>query len=282
MPKKRSSVWEHFSLKEIDGKTKVVCNLCNSALSYMGGTSCMKNHLQARHPAALGTDNLGKEGLGGARMIGATADMRNFVKTGGPKMSQQRYALINQKLAEMCAIDYRPISIVNGKGFKSFIATLEPSYVVPSHTTIRNYVHRSYVEAKDTMLKVVESQNCIALTTDMWTSHATQGYIMLSSHYVNDNWELRSQILATRNITDRHTGENIAQAIKCIIEEFNIKEVSCITHDNSKHGPCNAYIWFTPHWMCWTYTPIINSGWAESARNYQKHSKVPKHSFVFS
>ena len=254
MPKKRSSVWEHFILKEVDGKKKVICNLCNSALSYMGGTSCMKNHLQARHPAALGTDNLGKEGSGGARMIGATADMRNFVKTGGPKMSQQRYALINQKLAEMCAIDYRPISIVNGKGFKSLIATLEPSYVVPSHTTIRNYVHRSYVEAKDTMLKVIESQNCIALTTDMWTSHATQGYITLTSHYINDNWQLRSQILATRNVSDRHTGENIAQAIKGITEEFNIKEVSCITHENAANMDLAMCIYGSPHIGCAGHT----------------------------
>ena len=30
-------------------------------------------------------------------MVGATADMRNYVRTGGPKMSQQRYVLINQQ-----------------------------------------------------------------------------------------------------------------------------------------------------------------------------------------
>ena len=46
MPKKWTSVWKHFSLKEIDGKKQVISNLCNSALSYMGGTSCMKNHLK--------------------------------------------------------------------------------------------------------------------------------------------------------------------------------------------------------------------------------------------
>ena len=102
--------------------------------------------------------------------------------------------------------------------------------------------------------KVIECQDCITLTTDLWTTHATQGYILLTSHYINDNWELRSQILATRNVTDRHTGENIAQATKCITEEFNIKEVSCITHDNAANMDLAMRIHGSPHIGCAGHT----------------------------
>ena len=154
----------------------------------------------------------------------------------------------------MWAIDYRPISIVNGKGFKSFMATVEPSYVVPCHTTIRNYVHRAYVEAKESMLKVVQAQASVAMTTDMWTSHATQGYITLTSHFVNDKWELRSQILATRSVSDRHTGENISQEIKNITEEFQIKDVSCITHDNAANMDLAMRLFGSPHIGCAGHT----------------------------
>ena len=93
---KRSSVWEHFNLKEQDRKKKVVCKLCNTALSYLGGTSCMKSHLQARHPAAVCADNTTNAASGVGRMIGATTDMRNYVSGANvPKMTQKRYALIN-------------------------------------------------------------------------------------------------------------------------------------------------------------------------------------------
>ena len=93
----------------------------------------------------------------GFRMVDCMKpDIRNFVSS-GPKMTSQRHTNINKKLAAMCALDYCPISIVNGEGCKRFVETLDPSYTVPSHSTIRSYVHRSYVDAKDKIKSVIKS-----------------------------------------------------------------------------------------------------------------------------
>ena len=86
---------------------------------------------------------LGKdEGAGPSRILGAKkqSNMKNFVLGSKPKMSKERYEKITMKLPHFCAQDFRPISIVCGDGFKNFISELHPSYEIPSHTTIRNYV----------------------------------------------------------------------------------------------------------------------------------------------
>ena len=45
-----------------------------------------------------------------------------------------------RSLAAMCAIDLRPISIVDGVGFREFVRKLEPAYPMPSSTTVKSYI----------------------------------------------------------------------------------------------------------------------------------------------
>ena len=130
MSKKRSATWEYFSIAEEDGKKKVFCKLCKVSLVYCGGTTSMKNHLESKHPGSIDT----KASSSGLRMAGCIKpDIRNFVNN-TPKITSQQYSNINKKLAEMCALDFRPISIVNGAGFKRFVEALNPNYTVPRHT----------------------------------------------------------------------------------------------------------------------------------------------------
>ncbi len=52
--------------------------------------------------------------------------------------------MISQKIVEIVARDLRPISVVDGEGFKKLINYIEPGYKVPSHThTSQLYALRS-------------------------------------------------------------------------------------------------------------------------------------------
>lgn len=46
----------------------------------------------------------------------------------------------------------------------------------------------------------------IAITTDGWTSRATESYITVTSTLINKNWELENYILQTRTMPENHTG----------------------------------------------------------------------------
>ena len=197
--RKRSPVRDFFTVINEGEKKKVKCQLCKALLVYCGGTTTMKTHLQHRHPGTQLSGGSGTPGGVGA-MVGAMqhSSIQNYVTSGIPKMNKMRYERLTTKLAHFCAQDFRPLSIVNGEGFQNFLKEMDPSYQVPSHTTIRNYIRKSYTSAKDCMIRELSRQKGIAITTDLWTSVATEGYITVTTHYINESWELRSQVIATR------------------------------------------------------------------------------------
>ena len=105
-------------------------------------------------------------------------------------------------LVEMC---------VNGTGFRNFVHCLDPTYVVPSHTTMKNYTNYYYDSLKKNVSSELQSQTSLAFTTDTWTSCATEGYLTLTVHFIDNLWQIRNYVLATI------TGENLANEIKDIV-----------------------------------------------------------------
>ena len=142
---------------------------------------------------------------------------------------------------------FRPLSIGNWESFQSYVGVCDPNFKIPCHTTVKNYLHKIYFEKKTEMMKTVSSQSGVALTTDLWTSAATEGYTALTSHYIDENWELRSQVLTICTLSERHKGKNTAEEIKNIVDEFKINVVT-VTHDNASNMDTCLALHF---WMCW-------------------------------
>jgi hypothetical protein len=154
----------------------------------------MANHLEAKHPSSYKSKPSASGG--NIKMVGSLlhqTDMKKFITGGAYKMSPQRYQFLTKQLAEMCALDFRPISIVNGKGFHAFVNAIDPSYQIPSCTTVCNYLKKSYIDAKAVMIEQISGQEGVALTTDLWTSAANDGYITVTAHYVVNDWTSASQ-----------------------------------------------------------------------------------------
>ena len=244
--KRKSVVWEHFDLVEVDGRKKTKCKICEAELAYSGGTSSMQHHMN-KHPGKIGPKELGTKTEPQQPTL-----KQMFGGTVGIKMSPARYQFLVRKIAEMCALDFRPLSIVNGEGFQSLVHALDPNFKIPSHTCVRNYVHKIYCETKDEILKMLKGQS-VALTTDLWTSTATEGYITLTAHFIDETWALQSQVLATRKMLERHTGKNIAEEIKKLVEEFDL-DVVAVTHDNAANMDVCLNILGYPHFGCAGHT----------------------------
>ena len=130
----------------------------------------------------------------------------------------EKYERITKSAALMCAEDLRPLSIVNGAGFRKFCKELNPAYKVPSHTTLHNYLMKMYNEEKSALVKLFDvNTSGVAFTTDLWTSTALHGYITVTAHYITDEWEMKTAMLATRRVEERHTGRTLGRFSR----EFN-------------------------------------------------------------
>lgn len=79
----------------------------------------------------------------------------------------------------------------------------------------------------------------VAITTDAWTSCATNSYVTIRAHHISLDWELRTHVLQTIVFNDSHTGRNIGALPKEACADWNIldkdptRNWQCQKHDRS-------------------------------------------------
>lgn len=78
----------------------------------------------------------------------------------------------------------------------------------------------------------------VALTTDGWTSRATESFLTVTAHYITSEWEMRSCVLQTRPIYESHTSEHLSEVLTDVVAEWKLERVNSIilvTTDNAKN-----------------------------------------------
>lgn len=71
------------------------------------------------------------------------------------------------------------------------------------------------------------------ITTDVWTSRATEGDITATTHFIRNDWPNANLLLQTHSSHKSHSVINIAGVLKIVIIVYNL------THSHGQHG--NAY-----------------------------------------
>ena len=56
-------------------------------------------------------------------------------------------------------------------------------------------VTEKYEAAKSALTEMLKEPTHIALSTDIWTSIATQAYITVTAHFISSDWELNTFLL---------------------------------------------------------------------------------------
>ena len=65
----------------------------------------------------------------------------------------------------------------------------------------------------------------------------TKSYTTLTVHWINEKWELQRKVLFTKEMSERHTGENIAICLRQACVEQGISEgyIVALVHDNASN-----------------------------------------------
>ena len=136
------------------------------------------------------------------------------------KLGPERYTKIIRALALTCTLDLRPISMVMGKGFRSFCRLLNPEYRVPCSATVTKHLILIYEEQKGETIEFVSGLD-VSITTDLWTSVGSRSYvIVVTAHFITNSCEYKSIVIATSSLDVKHTGQHIADALKFVQMKF--------------------------------------------------------------
>ena len=93
--------------------------------------------------------------------------------------------------------------------------------VLPCRTTISRHMDGVVEVEKARLLKELDNVHQFGITTDLWSHDSTgHSYITVTAQYITE-WEVKSKILATRVLDERHTAENVKVTVNAILEEFH-------------------------------------------------------------
>ena len=79
-----------------------------------------------------------------------------------------------------------------------------------------------YEDCCTTIRKALSGVDTVVLTTDMWTSRATEAYLTVPCHIIDENWQMLAYMLETRPVRGQHTADNIFSQLTRIAEEWGI------------------------------------------------------------
>lgn len=228
--KSRSHVGKYFC-RHLD---KADCLLCNKSFTYNGGTtSNLISHLERKHPSSIKTKE--EEGSRANTRQLSIGDFAKIQPRGSKPCSINTQHEITRILSRWPWLDMRPVSIVRDRGLKELLNFLEPNYQVPSTTHVSTLIRKTFEDGKAALSVRLHDASSVALTTDIWTSKATQAFATTTAHYLDGSWNLVSCVLETIHFPGSHTGIRISEQIKGSLTSYNIQpvQVSAVVHDEA-------------------------------------------------
>ena len=138
-----------------------------------------------------------------------------------------------------------PFSFVEYEGIRKVFSYLNSNVKHISRNTSKADVLKLYKKEKDDVKNKLKSiPGRICLTLDLWTFVTSEGYICLTAHYVDENWELKNIILNFCHMPPPHTRTLLSEKILSFLEEGSIeKKIFSITLNNaSNNDNCQDFI----------------------------------------
>ncbi len=210
-PKGKAAFWTHFGLKRMkkDGslvENFAVCRKCRAEVKYSGGTTNLSSHIRRHHP---GIDVSASPISTGVKPVFHTSKPRTIADAFGQTYGSNspKAQDVTTKIARFIIKDLRPYRIVESVEFKEMIKALDPRYKVPSRKQFSEEIIPSmYRKVAGDVKEEIQKAEQVAITTDGWTSRATESFVTITSCHIDCNWEMRNHVLQTRVLSESHTG----------------------------------------------------------------------------
>ena len=98
----------------------------------------------------------------------------------------------------------------------------------------------------------------VSLTTDGWTSRATESYITTTAHFIDANWTSQEKVLETITSAESHKGKNLGDAIRNTSETWKTVQahnINPVTTDNASNMTVAVESsGLGPHITCFAHT----------------------------
>jgi len=168
----------YFKIEE--GRQKCTVQNCNKDYALGTSSTSLIYHLRNQHEIILvdndaEIDDSEKENDSPYQSFSAAS-----------KFSAKKQDQINEVLIKFIINDFQPFNITMSELFRNLVYILEPRYVLPDSKTVKQKVVEKYNKlqpAVETLIK--KSDSLKSWTTDGWSSSSTDPYLILTSSFID-------------------------------------------------------------------------------------------------
>ncbi|WOK98015.1 zinc finger BED domain-containing protein RICESLEEPER 2-like [Canna indica] len=187
--RKTSKVWNEFTVVVMkDGTKKNQCNYCRARLAYQNTGST--THLN-RHMLTCGVRLATISGK--TQQVLALPTMEPDGRIGNLTSFRYDKEKVRDILAKMIIVHEYPFRMVEHAFFQLLMKTLNPKFESMSRVTVRSDCMKIYALEKKKIKALLGSVDRISLTSDLWTSNQTIGYMCLTAHFLDNDWNLQKR-----------------------------------------------------------------------------------------
>ncbi|GAU27818.1 hypothetical protein TSUD_113980 [Trifolium subterraneum] len=222
--RKKSSVWEHFTVEKTDepGCIRACCNRCKKSFAYMkgskqSGTSHLNRHI------TLGICLRNQQ----TRCSKTGAEPRKTQPRPKPYIASMSFDQehCNDKIAKMIILHDYPLHMVEHKGFIDFARALQPQFNPLSLNTVQGDCVAIYLREKQNLLNLIAGiPGRVNLTLDLWTSNQSSGYVFLRGHFIDGDWNLHHPILNVFEVPFPDLDGSLNQTIVTCLKNWHLKD----------------------------------------------------------
>ncbi|XP_074271370.1 zinc finger BED domain-containing protein RICESLEEPER 3-like [Silene latifolia] len=140
-----------------------------------------------------------------------------------PKFNSDEFC---QLLAVAIAKHNLPLQLVEYEGIKiNVFCYLNPDVKFFVRNTIKSDILRMYRIEKDKLIGLLKRTNGrISLTYDCWSSVTTDGYMTLTTHFIDENWQLQKRVLNFSFLPLPYSGAAMFVKITSLLIEWGIED----------------------------------------------------------
>ncbi|XP_019169948.1 PREDICTED: zinc finger BED domain-containing protein DAYSLEEPER-like [Ipomoea nil] len=245
--RKKSIVWEHFTLGPINGdSTKAYCNHCRKSFAYvsgtkLAGTSHLKRHIDLGicPVSRLNQDTNQLAPYNPASQTQATANgadrRRKYSRATSTSTSTPfDQNTCNYMIAKMVIEHDYPLHIVEDTGFINFAQTLQPQFN-SSVAAIEEIVMSIYSRGKQSILNLLNGiPGRISLTLDIRTSAQSISYVVLTGYFIDFQWKFHRRLLNVIKVPFPESDFAFGHAVAtCLVDWCLENKLFTVTLDQS-------------------------------------------------
>lgn len=158
-----------------------------------------------------------------------------------PQLDAEKQRRLRNLMARAFVSAGVSMNAASNEDMRYFLSELGPGFDVPSRSTLTSVADEVAVKVRERVEAQLRQAMHVSLTTDGATTIAGDSVQALTAHWINDNWELVSIVLAVYRLSEKnHTAENLASAVVQQLEQWSFRNAISMTTGIVRTASCVA------------------------------------------